>query len=724
MLKHCLCYLKIIRSEIRKNQAETRVNQTIVNSLIKTGFEAACDGFRVLIKKKDQVEFFMTELESLAYFCYFATAAGKISQTCQFATVVKSLVETFIKKIDSEDRHNILVEVMIFSKKYLIPKAQRFNLYQLLITTLVLYASALSQTDQKTKAILYVDKVLSLLHTIEPDSQLVGTLLSLMTIYRERSLKEASAVQAEDYYVKVTVQDPEISKADPISDGSYDGDDKEESEARAQRKKKKLFKEKKVKMEPLSSGLFIRGFADHQVSEQTFMKFSQKWVSKRKSEKEKSLNKTLNKEFKIISINESAQKKIAASRPSIGKPKDYSETEKRSKSSQKQTQGQQIFLRNSAFTLKDVHSRSELRDSLVPTQGKSFIRPGTATFGARRSGIGSSLVVSRKNSIDQADRLSTFNQLQLKRQNLGASGQEGKGSVFFIDNFQAGNHQEIESSSDEEQKPKPKSMAKKLQNLLYKAELREQMPDKYRFLKNKPKAKAMSRQSKWNHQRYTSMETDGSTAFTASKDWLYDRMLASRPRLDEDRALTHNKTMNIKNHQVMIEFKTGDHVELQMAKKKKNLDYKQKTFLVNCSYTGDTVSNHLSKGVPLGYCDHQFEARKHSYIEKLELKSAMVSRRSSAKHSVQEGNLHSQAHSNARLNLHSSHKGSSRDLAQGNHKASNNPSIDNLNTLKPSNHRNQTSAPAVSKFIKKVDRVSDYHSKSGKVDEDIKECRI
>lgn len=617
ILKHYLYQLKIIRAEIRKIRGGNRYKSDLADELIKTGIQITCDGFRLLLKKKEQVQHFFVGLECLAYFCYFSIESQNVSQTYQYATVIKSLIESFMTKIDSDDKNNLLVEVMIFCKKHGVHKDQRFDLYRLLVTALILYATALRSIDQFTKSQLYFDKVIILLQTIEPDSpflEYLETIRSQITYSKKENTQIDN--RREQLEVRVTHQDPELSKAEPIDEGSSQENNDEQSEERILRRRKKLFGEKKSKMYSLSNGLFIRGFAGGKIGEETFNKYSEKWILKRNAERERSLKQTLNKEYsKIASSPHPPHKRPndAHIPPQSSLKNSYNEP---SNQGPKENDSNHKHMIQSVLTLQDLGGKVDDQEKLNYKGSMSKLRPGTAVFGNKKSNIVHNRASSNKTSVADFQSLGVSQHHHMRRSSMQIDNFGKSDSVYFIDN-KAKNQQRIEESKEgSEVRKKPKSIAKQLQNLLYKAELREQMPDKYTFDKHKEnrRSTAGGKQNKWTHEKLTTKESDN-LSMNISKDWFYDRMMASRPRLDDNRVMTNNQTMNIKNHQVMIEFKTGEHEEPPPPKKRAHSAYQQKTFLIKCSYTGENKEAHVKKGVPLGYKDHQFEERKKAYVD-------------------------------------------------------------------------------------------------------------
>lgn len=635
ILRHDLSRLKLLRADLRKEKAKNTLSIEKIDSLVKTGYETSCETFRLLIKKKDQVKHFFTNLECLAYFCYFSINIENISQTFQFAAVIKGLVEAFIKKISNEDKNNLLVEVMIFCKKYQVDKEQRYELYHLLVVTLVLYASSLYQTEQRQKSLMFLDKVLNLLQTIEPDGSLIPIVTNLKLQYQSQSEKKSLLQPSEDYQIKITPngEEQDLSKQNLNQDGeeiSLEGNlDKRASLAR-----KKLFSQNKAKLSALTNGLFIPGFKDGKISEETLKKFSETWAIKQKKEKELSMKQTLKKAFDELgpSIPDGhADNNQTTSKNLPDSPATHQET---SQTSIKNQLDNKNTVTISGFKQNQDSTFFKMRSSVANIEKKSYIRPSTATFGAGKSVLSQSLAQSRRNSISASkgtDQPQGTHHLHKSTASLFKS--EKKGSMVFVDHKRELTHGFELSEEDKEGKKKPKSIAKQLQNLLYKAELREQMPDKYTFNSHKAHRIVGIKQSKWVHDRQPTKASDTSTGFSVSKDWFYDRMMAGRLKDEDDRVLTNNTTMNIKNHQVMIEFKTGVHEEMPPPKNRIRNSNHQKEYLIKCSLTGNYKDAFLKKGMPFGYLDHQIEERKKVYDDSIDIERKVKSSAPSANHS-------------------------------------------------------------------------------------------
>lgn len=640
MLRHDLSRLKLLRADLRREKAKTPWSIEKIDHLVKTGYETSCETFRALIKKKDQVKHFFTNLECLAYFCYFSISIENISQTFQFAAIIKGLVEAFIKKISSDDKNNLLVEVMIFCKKYQISKEQRFELYHLLVVTLVLYSSSLYQTEQRQKSLMFLDKVLNLLQTIEPEGGLIPIITNMKLLYQSQSEKKSLLLSNEDYQIKVTVEGEEEGQSKQAQNSdeleiNQDG----KPDHKASKSRKKLFSQNKAKLSALTNGLFIPGFRDGKISEETLKKFSDTWAVKQKKEKEVSMKQTLKRAYddlvpSIPEVDDANQNKQSAGKADI-QPinQELSQTSLKLELEKKNLE--------SKSSLKPYHSPeiSKRRSSFAKIDNKAYVRPSTATFGKGKSVLSQSLAQSRRNSIDN----SKGSRQGTSPPNMGKSSatifkSEKKGSMVFVDQKRELTHGLEFTEEDKDGKKKPKSVAKQLQNLLYKADLREQMPDKYIFNNHKAPKIVGVKQSKWIHERQPTKTSDASTGFSISKDWFYDRMMADRLKEDPDRVLTNNTTINIKNHQVMIEFKTGVHEGLPPPKNRIRNSNNQKEYLIKCSLTGNYKEVFLKKGMPFGYLDHQIDERKKAFDDSIDMdrkvKTVMPSANHSKSHSM------------------------------------------------------------------------------------------
>jgi hypothetical protein len=642
ILRHDLSRLKILRAELCRQKGKGDIRIEAIEEIIKTGYEVSCETFRNLLKKKDLVQYFFTNLECLAYFCYFSIGMENVSQTFQFATVIKGLVETFIKKINTEDKNNLLVEVMIFCKKYQIAKEQRFELYHLLVVTLVLYSSALYQTEQRQKSTLFLDKVLYLLQTIEPEGTLIPVITNLKVTYQSQSEKKSLAQSVDNYQINVIDQMEENTPQDHSPrDSSAESGDEQNKDLRATKKRKKIFSKNKTKLNALTNGLFIPGFQDGKISEDTLKKFSDTWAVKAKKEKEVSMKQTLNKEYEKLQPALQDHDLVREQKAAPVRAQQRLPSGELSQTSLKLDVDNNQGAQYSIFKKQKDGKGSQRRASISYSNKKAFVRPGTATFGAGKSLLTQSLAGSKQNSMEvskaaQDDRAAGT----LGKSSISMFKTEKKGSMIFVDNKREIT-QGLELSDEEKNgKKKPKSIAKQLQSLLYKADLKEKMPDQYIFNTHKPPTITGARQSKWVHDRHTTKASDTSTGFSISKDWFYDRMMAGRLKEDEDRVLTNNTTMNIKNHQVMIEFKTGVHEEMPLPKKRVRTSNQQKEYLIKCSLTGSHKEALVKKGVPLGYLDHQIDERKKAYNDSLEVVSRPRTAMVSINHSRSQSHLH------------------------------------------------------------------------------------
>ena len=180
IIKYELTNLKLIKSQIDNIPAGRKETDPSADKLYQTGFAQASDTFRFIMRRKDQVKFFFPSLECLIYSAYFAIKVGNVSQAYQFGTVIKSMIETFMKRIEDQDKNNLLVEVMIFCKKYQATKGQRYELYHLMIVALIFYSGTLIQTDQAAKAKFYLLKVRILCKTVDPDNRILSIVEAML----------------------------------------------------------------------------------------------------------------------------------------------------------------------------------------------------------------------------------------------------------------------------------------------------------------------------------------------------------------------------------------------------------------------------------------------------------------------------------------------------------------------------------------------------------------
>lgn len=641
MLRHDLSRLKLIRADLRREKAREPIRLNRIAELIKNGYEMACETFRNLLRKKDQVRYFLTNLECLSYLCYFSVSMENVSQTFQFATVIKGLVEAFIKKIGSDDKNNLLVEIMIFCKKYQISKEQRFELYHLLVVTLVLYSSALFQTEQWTKSLLFLDKVLALLKTIEPEGSLYPVITNLRLQYQSQSEKMALAAPNENYQIKVITDGQEEGSQVGASNVNLGEEEESCYNPRSPLTRKKVLSKSKAKMTALTNGLFIPGFNDGKVTEDIFKKFSETWATKVRKERGISMKQTVNKAYKQLGVAVAEDEGKLNQRTPVVRGQLKALTREVSQTAIKNQIDNNVARSNSVCANDKSPKKIARIGSFDATIKKAFIRPRTVSFArskSQKSQSFSQYVRKSGNSIKATNLDKELSGGDKKPRTTSKS--EMKGSVIYLDNKRETT--EGFEFTDEERKggKKPKSIVKQLQNLLYKAGSRERMSNNHIFNSHETLKTVGVKQNRWVHDHHTTKTSDSNTGFSISKEWFYDRMMADRLKDDKDRVLTNNMTMNIKNHQVMIEFKTGIHEKTTLPKQRFSNTNHQKEYLIKCNLLGDHKDVFMKKGVPFGYLDHQIDDRKKEYNESKQASRIAKSSNPSVAHSRSQSALH------------------------------------------------------------------------------------
>ena len=588
-LKYHLCTLKLFRAEVEHRPLRSDMDERpAILKIWKAGFDKATECFPFLSGIRDQVRHFFISLECLIYFCYFALMVDNTSQSYQFGSVIKSHIDTFIKKVEEEDKNNLLIEVMIFSKKYQIAKHLRFELYYLIMVALVFYGISLSKVDQNKKAYLYLEKVIILCTTIEPGSKILAIVENLLiTIKAER----LSAVTYTVPSLSPNEQKP-FFKDQLAAEYQIRVTEERDSEVMLQQKirlEQKVEENKKEKLSKLvrkqlfSEQLFIPGVQSTQLVQNTNQFTKQNyshWKQANQKEKESSVRQTIIQEYDAIEerettfLNNSQHKEIKVIETYTRASRKIAEEDEQS---------------------KEIKPSSNLQTPLGKSRSinnlfSKKVRPNTAN---------QSLAVSRDNKVrsNRAIDLAMHSPVE--------------GSVLYVKDKRAVTNNNEDRDQHQGANSRPMSIAMQLKTLLYKADIKEMMPDQYLFNKFKIH-KNESRQSRWTHDKRTTMATDSSSGFNIDQNWFLDRMMASRLEKDESRVLTNNNTMSIKNQQVMIEFKTGDHPEPSAPKKRAPSAYMKRSFLIKCSYDGNGKGM-VQKGRVLGYTDYQYDERKKSY---------------------------------------------------------------------------------------------------------------
>jgi len=583
-LKYHLCTLKLFKAEIEHRPPRNDVDdRPAIQKLWAAGFEKATEVFPFLSGIRDQVRHFFVVLECLIYFCYFSVMVGNVSQTYHFGSVIKAHLDNFIKKIEDDDKTNLLIEVMIFCKKYQIPKNQRFELYYLLMIALIYFAVSIWGVDQRKRSMNCLEKVKILCKTIEPESPIFVTLDKLITDLKLQPQvnpppKDVVAAQIQ---IRVTEEkDYELIR------------EKQRRKEQQFEEKKKLKIAQKARDQVFSENLFLPG-VESSVLVNTGHQFEKKhnnfWSDFNKKVKEKSAKDTIMKEYKEIEERENSFLKSFQPKD-LSVIKSHPEVPKyRPLSSSKPVIPKKIEQFDTGHKVSSQNTTDKHRASLA----KLFVdkkRPKTAN-------------VSLNNSEDRLVEANKALDKIIQGDNTGSQ------KIYYV--REAISRTESNERVQKGDKVKPQSIARQLKALLYKADIKEMMPDQYIFSKF-TESKNEGKVANWNHDKRTTAASDSSSGFNIDKNWFYDRMMAERLGNDPDRVLTNNKTMSIKNQQVMIEFKTGDHPDPPPPKKRAPSAYMHRSYLIKCSYDG-SKNGMVKKGRMLGYTNYQFEERKKSY---------------------------------------------------------------------------------------------------------------
>ena len=344
---------------------------------------------------------------------------------------------------------------------------------------------------------------------------------------------------------------------------------KEQQQREAEAEKHRLIVLEQNQSKSFANGLFLPGIDPNVMAETDMTNFEgEKWKHFGKVARESSLKQTLIKEYSEVDAKVREYKRVASSKNSSHHSPKHGQPDMKSPTTKLQGQNKTLQHRRSKSGSIVIQSLSHQKSKLEELNPKR--------------------VSIRVNKTD--------NKLQSDDED------DPRRSVFFLnDRVKRSGEDEALNTPAKKKDSKQLSIAHQLKTLLYKADIREMMPDKYLFNKHRPHKQNSSKQSMWIHDRHSTKASDVSTGFQVDVNWIMDRMMADRPENDPERVLSNNNTMNIKNQQIMIEVKTGDHPAPPAPKKKTPAAYEHKSFLIKCSYElGKLKEGNVPQGVRFG----------------------------------------------------------------------------------------------------------------------------
>ena len=595
ILRKALWTLKLAVYEIDMRMSEKPSENE--KKLWKEGFITRPEWTSYLLKLKEDVNNFSLVMEVLIFFSVFALKVENISEAIQYGDMMKFFIESHIKKVEDEDPENLLLEVMIFCKNNQIAENTRHEIYYLVVIGLGLYICSRANTLNLEKIELYKEKIRSMGRIIEPTGILFKHIEGLIKKFK---VKEEIKKPSEDLEIGEEV---ELERNQPharnleinIIGDSLQMDKKAELELiEIQRRKKKL-EERNVKKKEFEStflkGIYINTSGPMRPSSSLHLNTSsQNLQIAEGSEKEMSLKKNPNTK---IFFKEEGNSILLQDNVSLKYIKDIESPNVTAQFgnaiSSKQSLVSEQVLNSSAYKKSDYLIKKGARSQ----SGSGHLKLNL-TKTANQSTVNGSL-------LEKKTHTRPVSGLHKKPQT------DNSAFLLVTDNMNRAGSKIFEDSTVQEKKS---SSTNHLKKILAKANLKELMPDQYIFDKFKPQH-SPSKKDKWGYEKLTTTDTGSAHEFDIDKNWFHNRMMCSRLGEEPDRVLTNNKTMNLKNHQVMIEFKTGEHQPPEPPKKRPPDAYKKKSMMIKASFDHKKPEEFdYKKGVPLGYTDYQYEVRR------------------------------------------------------------------------------------------------------------------